>query len=308
MDRHLVDLDDISPGELRGLLRLARNVKENPDRFSGLLKGKELAMIFQKTSTRTRVSFEAGMHRLGGNAIYLDWQTTNFTRASLEDEVRSLCRYVDVIMARVFTHADVVAMAEAATVPVINGLSDLAHPCQALGDMLTIGERFEDLSTITVAFIGDGNNNVVRSLVKVCSMLAVPLRVIAPEGFQPGADMDSWLEARNATRLVTTTRDVQAGVRGVDVLYTDAHVSMGQEKDEARRHEVLMPYKLTMDVLRATGKDSLVMHCLPAHRGVEIAPEVLDSPASIVFDQAENRMHAQNALLLWLLGACELEP
>lgn len=260
-------------------------------------------MLFQKTSTRTRASFEAGMHRLGGNAMYLDWQTTNFTRGSLEDEIRSLSRYVDVIMARVFKHADVVTMAASASVPVINGLSDLAHPCQALGDVLTIVEHVPDPRAARVAFIGDGDNNVARSLMKACARLEIPLRVVGPPGFLPGPDMMAWLDVNDPSRVVTTTSDIPAGVAGVDVLYTDAHVSMGQERDEARRHERLAPYKLTFDVMKATGKDPVVMHCLPAHRGVEIASDVLDSPASIVFDQAENRMHAQAALLLWLLEA-----
>ncbi|NMC06760.1 MAG: ornithine carbamoyltransferase [Candidatus Lokiarchaeota archaeon] len=295
-------MSDLSAKELRAVLDLAKAVKKDPRSYSKALEGKELAMLFQKTSTRTRVSFEVAMHQLGGQALFLDWRTTNFTLGGLDDEIKSIARYVDVIMARVFKHEDVEAMARVSRVPVINGLSDTAHPCQALADMLTVEEHYLDMKAIKVVFIGDGTDNVCLSLVDICALLGVRLTVVCPPAYSPPAAKMAALEKAKLARSITVTADIDAGVKGADVLYTDTFVSMGQENESEKRLQALKPYQLNMAVVQKTGKKPFIMHCLPAHKDVEIASELIDSPRSIIFDQAENRMHAQKALLLFLLG------
>jgi ornithine carbamoyltransferase len=300
--RDFLEIRDLSAKELRAVLDLAKGIKRDPRAYSKALEGKELALLFQKTSTRTRVSFEVAMHQLGGQAIFLDWRTTNFTLGGIDDEIKSLARYVDVIMARVFKHSDVLAMARASRVPVINGLSDLAHPCQALADMLTIEEKCPKTREIKVAFIGDGNDNVCLSLMDACALLGVKLAVVCPPEFSPPTSKMSDLAKAKIDKHVTITSDIEAGVKGADVLYTDTFVSMGQESEAEKRLQVLKPYMLNEAIVQKTGKKPFIMHCLPAHRDVEIAAGLIDSPRSIIFDQAENRMHAQKALLLFLLG------
>ncbi|MBN2151241.1 MAG: ornithine carbamoyltransferase [Candidatus Lokiarchaeota archaeon] len=309
MDRHpttrkrdFLVVPDLTTKELRAVLDLAKAIKKAPRAYSKALEGKELAMLFQKTSTRTRVSFEVAMHQLGGQALFLDWRTTNFTLGGLEDEVRSLARYVDVIMARVFKHADVEAMARASRVPVINGLSDAAHPCQALADLLTIEEKCPATREAKVAFVGDGTDNVCSSLIDICALLGVAISVVCPSRYSPPAGKMAALEKAKLANHVTVTSDIGAGVKGADVLYTDTFVSMGQEGESDKRLEALKPYQLNEAVVGMTGKEPFIMHCLPAHRDVEISSELVDSARSIIFDQAENRMHAQKALLLFLLG------
>ncbi len=300
--RDFLAIPDLSAKELRAVLDLAKAIKKNPGAYSKSLEGKVLAMLFQKTSTRTRVSFEVAMYQLGGQALFLDWRTTNFTLGGLDDEVKSLARYVDVIMARVFKHADVEAMARVSRVPVINGLSDTAHPCQALADMLTIEEKCPDTRNVKVVFIGDGADNVCLSLIDICALLGVKLSVVCPAEYSPPASKIAGLEKAKLAKYVTVTSDIAAGVKGADVLYTDTFVSMGEEGEAEKRLQVLKPYQLNSAVVQKTGKKSFIMHCLPAHRDVEIASDLVDSPRSIIFDQTENRMHAQKALLLFLLG------
>jgi ornithine carbamoyltransferase len=300
--RDFLAVPDLSAKELRAILDLAKAVKKNPGAYSKSLAGRTLAMLFMKTSTRTRVSFEVAMYQLGGQAIFLDWRTTNFTLGGLDDEVKSLARYVDVIMARVFKHEDVEAMARASRVPVINGLSDMAHPCQALADMLTIEEKCPDTRNVKVVFIGDGTDNGCLSLIDICALLGVRLTVVCPAVYSPPTSKMAGLEKARLAKYITVTSDIDTGVKGADVLYTDTFVSMGQEGEAEKRLQVLKPYQLNAAVVQKSGKKPFIMHCLPAHKDVEIASELIDSPRSIIFDQAENRMHAQKALLLFLLG------
>nr|MDO8114640.1 ornithine carbamoyltransferase [Candidatus Sigynarchaeota archaeon] len=299
--RDFLVVRDFTAKEIRAVLDLAKDIKRDQARHSRALEGKELAMLFQKTSTRTRVSFEVAMHQLGGQAIFLDWRSTNFTLGGIEDEIRSLDRYVSAIMARVFKHADVEAMARAARVPVINGLSDAAHPCQALADLLTIEEKFPDTRKIKLVFTGDGTDNVCVSLIEACALLGVQLTVVAPKEFIPPSSVMEWLAKNNLGRKISVTQDIAAGVKDADVIYTDTFVSMGQESEGERRIKIMHPYQLNSEVVKRTGKSPFIMHCLPAHRDIEITSDVLDSDKSIIFDQAENRLHAQKALLLFLL-------
>ncbi len=300
--RDFLAIPDLTAKELRAVLDLAKAIKKDPRAYSKSLEGKVLAMLFQKTSTRTRVSFEVAMYQLGGQALFLDWRTTNFTLGGIDDEIQSLARYVDVILARVFKHADVEAMARVSRVPVINGLSDAAHPCQALADLLTIEEKCPDTRRIKVAFIGDGTDNVCSSLIDICALLGVAFTVVCPKEYSPPASKMAALEKEKIAEHVTVTSDIDAGVKGADVLYTDTFVSMGQEDEAEKRLQVLKPYQLNATAVQKTGKKPFIMHCLPAHREVEISSELVESARSIIFDQAENRMHAQKALLLFLLG------
>jgi ornithine carbamoyltransferase len=302
MKRDFLTLKDYSTAEIRQLLDLAKDIKANPTKYREAMKGKELAMIFQKTSTRTRISFEVGMHQMGGNALYLDWRTTNLTLGTIEDEIKCMSRYVSIIMARVYDHKDIELMAKAATVPVINGLSDDYHPCQALADILTIEEKMKTLKGIRVGFIGDGTDNVLNSLTIICVRLGIPITIICPKEYWPKPILLDWLKQEKLEHLVTITSDTKRGPENVDVLYTDTFVSMGQEAETKQRLPIFQPYQLNKQIVKATKKNPLIMHCLPAHRDVEISSEVLDSPQSIVFDQAENRVCTQQALLYFLLN------
>ncbi len=287
---------ELSADEIYALVEKATTLKANPQGYADGLEGKILAMLFQKTSTRTRVSFEAAMAQLRGHAIYLGWEETNLDVGALEDEIRCIDRYVDAIMARVNRHADLVRIALAASAPVINGLSDQYHPCQTLADLVTIQEKLGSLEGIRLAFVGDGNN-VCNSLIVVATKVGVSVTVATPPGYEP---MREAVETGLATRLLTLTHDPKKAVAEADIVYTDAWVSLGKEAEQVERKRVFRPYQIN----RALLGDSrpLIMHCLPAHRGNEITDELLDSPQSIVFDQAENRLHAQKALLLKLLG------
>ena len=299
--RHFLTLKEYSRSEIRDILDLAKKMKETPEKFSNSLFRKDLALIFQKTSTRTRVSFEAAMHQLGGNAIYLDWRTTNFTLGTIGDEIKSLERYVNGIMARVYAHSDIAIMADAASIPVINGLSDLAHPCQALADILTMEEKIPNIEDATIVFIGDGSNNVAYSLIVGCAILGYNIRVVCPEKFAPSTTLIEWVSRIGKKTQFEITSKIKKGVKDADVIYTDTFVSMGQESEKKQRLEILKPYQVNDKLVKVTGKEPFIMHCLPAHRDIEITSGILDSSRSIVFDQAENRMHAQKALLSYLL-------
>ena len=268
-----------------------------------LLAGRTVALVFQKPSLRTRVSFEVGMAQLGGRALYLAPAEVGLgEREAIADVARVLSRMVDGIVARTFAHADVETLAREATVPVINGLSDLEHPCQALADFQTIQERAGTLAGQALAYVGDGNN-VAHSLMLVAPQLGVHLRVATPPAFAPDASIAARareLAERHGTDLRLLEDPVEA-VRGVGFVYTDTWVSMGQEAEAERRRPIFAPYQVNDALLRAAGPCALVMHCLPAHRGEEITDAVLDGPRSIVYDQAENRLHAQKALLVELL-------
>jgi ornithine carbamoyltransferase len=299
--KHLISVADLSSEEIWDLLRLAADLK---DEWRGagnepVLAGKILGMIFQKPSLRTRVSFEAGMAQLGGRALYLSPQEIQLgQRESVADVARVLSRYVDGIMARVFAHADVQALAAYASVPVINGLSDYVHPCQALSDLFTIYERKGGLEGVTLTYVGDGNN-VVHSLIFAASRVGMEIRVSTPPGFEPDQRVVS--EARAAGGRVVLVEDPQSAVRGADVIYTDAWTSMGQEDEREARPPRFRPYQVNAALVALAKPDAVVMHCLPAHRGEEITDDVIDGAQSIVLDQAENRMHLQKAILVRLM-------
>ncbi|HZR97417.1 MAG TPA: ornithine carbamoyltransferase [Chloroflexota bacterium] len=305
--KDLLAVSDLDSSELRHLLASAAALKraQAARQPHALLPGRILALLFQKPSLRTRVSFEAGMLQLGGAALYLSPQEVGLgERESVADVARVISRYVDAVVARTFLHDDVVAFAEAASVPVVNGLSDLLHPCQCLADLLTIQERLGGLDGVTLAYVGDGNN-VANSLVEAAPRVGMHLRVATPRGYEPDAGI--WAEAArlaaaNRTELVQLT-DPRAAVDGADAIYTDTWYSMGQEAERELRQDVFPPYQVNARLLAAARPGALVLHCLPAHRGQEITDDVLDGPQSRVLDQAENRLHAQKALLCALLGA-----
>jgi ornithine carbamoyltransferase len=304
--RHFLAVADLSPHELEDLLDLAIRLKK--ERAKGgnqpILAGKVLGMVFQKPSLRTRVSFDMAMRHLGGDALYLSPSEVGLgQRESIADVARVLSGYVDGIMARVFDHQHVLDLAQWSRVPVINGLSDYNHPCQALADALTIREQFGSLRGVRVAYVGDGNN-VATSLLHICAKLGAHFTIASPEGYDLSqAVVDRGREfARESGCQVTALRDPQAAVRGAQVIYTDTWTSMGQEAENEARKAIFPPYQVNADLLALADPKSIVMHCLPAHRGHELTDEVADGPHSAIFAQAENRMHAQKALLVRLLA------
>jgi len=303
--KHLVSLRDYTRADLVEIFELARRMKADPGAFRDALRGRTLAMIFQKPSTRTRVSFETGMYQLGGHALNLGANDIQLRRGeTVADTARVLSRYVDGIMARVFSHEDLVEMSRYATIPVINGLSDLSHPVQALADFLTLLERSGRLEGAKVSYVGDGNN-VCHSLMLAAVKLGVSISVATPAGYEP-SPLIVKSAAREAQKLGTpapvVTRDPMEAVTGADAVYTDVWTSMGQEAEAAARVKAFQGYMVTAAMMAAAGPDAVFMHCLPAHRGEEVSAEVMDGPRSIVFDQAENRLHAQKAVLVLLMG------
>lgn len=296
--RNFLTLSDWSRKEIEDLLELAAAIKKDPGKYSEALKGMTLAMIFMKTSTRTRVSFEAGMTQLGGHAIYMDYRTTNLMLGELKDEIKCVARYSDIIVARVYPQKDVEAIAEAANetnVPVINALSNEFHPCQALADMMTIKE-FNSSSNIKIkiAYLGDGNNTC-NELIIGASKLGMKIVVATPEGYEPIKDA---IKVGKECGTLTLTNSPEEAVKGADFVYTDTWVSMGQEAETNKRILDFRGYTITKNLLGS----AYFMHCLPAHRGVEVTDEVIDSAKSIVFEQAANRLHTEKALMLKLLG------
>jgi ornithine carbamoyltransferase len=303
LKRDLVSLSDWSAEGIGEVLELAAHLKREQRagmRHDHILRGKTLAMIFQKPSLRTRVSFEVGMWQLGGYALYLGPEDIKLgQRETVEDVALNLSRYVDGIMARVFGHEVVEELARFATVPVINGLSDLLHPCQALADMFTIWEKTRKLAGLTLAYIGDGNN-VANSLIQACAKLGLSFRIACPEGHEPAARVLA--EARALGAKVEILRSPKEAARDADVLYTDVWTSMGQEAEAELRRRKFQGYTVDLDLLSLAKPNALVMHCLPAHYGEEITYEAARARNSVIFDQAENRLHAQKALLALLLG------
>ncbi|MGH7803913.1 MAG: ornithine carbamoyltransferase [Candidatus Binatia bacterium] len=309
MKRDLVSIVDLSRKEIEEILALAQRLKaaQKARRAHRLLDGRTLAMVFEKPSLRTRVTFETGMTQLGGHAIYLAPGDIRLgERETVPDIARNLSRWVDLIVARTFSHQSVVELAAHAAVPVVNGLSDWSHPCQALADCFTLLERRKRLSGIVFAFIGDGNN-MVHSLMFAAMRLGFEFRLACPEGYEP--DIRALEIARDlGSGTVTITRSVADAVRGADVLYTDVWTSMGQETESERRRRDFKGYQLNAGVLALAKRAAVVMHCLPAHRGEEITEDVLEGPQSIVFDQAENRLHVQKAILVWLMKQSGKKP
>jgi ornithine carbamoyltransferase len=297
---------DYSPEQLQSILDTAVELKKEWKKQGNtpLLKNKVLAMIFQKPSLRTRVSFDMAMRHLGGDALYLSPAEIGLgQRESIADVARVMSGYVDAVMARVFDHEHVLELAKWAEIPVINGLSDYNHPCQAAADALTIQENFGSLKGVKVAFIGDGNN-VALSLMHICAKLGADFTIANPEGYDLNQDaVQSGKQfALQSGCSIRQLRDPFEAVQKAQVIYTDTWVSMGQDEESARRREVFPPYQVNQDLLQAAEKDAIVMHCLPAHRGEEITDEVADGPSSRLFPQAHNRLHAQKAVLVNLLS------
>ncbi len=294
MKKDLISIKDLSFQEIADLFALTDKLKKNKARFSKALAGKTLALIFQKPSNRTRVSFEVGMYQLGGNSIYLAPDEINLgVRETIEDVAKTLSRYVDAIVLRTYSHSNALEMAKYATVPVINGLSDFSHPCQALADLYTIKEKLGTFTGKTLTYIGDGNN-VCNSLLFASAKMGLNMRVAAPKGYAPQREVLSGAKLFHSP---------EAAAKGADVLYTDVWASMGQEKEAEKRKQAFKNFQLNGRLVKLAKPKVLIMHCLPAHRGEEISAEVMEGPNSVVFDQAENRMHAQKAVLLKLLGA-----
>jgi ornithine carbamoyltransferase len=296
--RDLLSIADLSREELEGVLELATRMKSGTFRERPLL-GKTLAMIFAKSSTRTRVSFEVGALQLGGHALFLSSRDVQLGRGEpIRDTARVLSRYVDVIMIRTYAHDDVAELARYASVPVINGLTDLVHPCQVLADLLTVREHLgPDLRGIRVAWIGDGNN-MANSWVNAAYRLGFELRIACPEGYEPDQAI---LERARSTASVTIVRDPAAAAEGADVVNTDVWASMGQEEETAQRERDFAAYRVDAALMRRASERAIFLHCLPAHRGEEVTEEVLEGPQSRIFDQAENRLHAQKAVIATLL-------
>jgi ornithine carbamoyltransferase len=302
---HFLSLRDWSREQIELLFEMSAAIKANPENYSTTLAGKSLAMIFQKPSTRTRVSFEVGMFQLGGQALFLGANDIQLHRGeTIADTARVLSRYVHGIMARVFAHQDVLDLARHGSVPVINGLSDLLHPCQALADYFTLRERRGELAGLRMAYVGDGNN-VAHELMFGAVKLGMHFSIGCPAGYEPNP-----LVYKSAVReadalgspLPEVTSDPMHAVAGADVVYTDVWTSMGQEKESKKRLGDFQGFQVTPEMMAVAGPKAVFMHCLPAHRGEEVAADVIDGPQSVVFDEAENRLHVQKAVLVTLMG------
>ncbi len=303
MKRDFLSIADWSTEDIWSLFTLARELKAKQKAGvpHAYLAGQTLGMLFMKPSTRTRVSFEVGMFQLGGHALYLSPAEIGLgQREAVADVARVLSRYVDGLMARLFDHAHLLELAQYASVPVINGLTDLLHPCQILGDMLTILEQRGHFDDLVVAYIGDGNN-VANSWVNMAGKIPLTFRIACPEGYEPNAEIVARARAANVGRI-EIVRDPAAAAAGADILYTDVWASMGQEAEAEQRRRIFKNYVIDSRLMAAAKPGAKFMHCLPAHRGEEVTHEVMESPASIIFDQAENRLHIQKAILVTLMG------
>jgi ornithine carbamoyltransferase len=299
----LVSTRDLSPAEVRSVLDLAAVVKARPSDFRRTLDGKQLVMFFEKPSLRTRLTFEAGMASLGGTAFFMDQTGGRIdARESLHDIAHNVERWVDVIVLRTFAHSTVEDMAAHASIPVINALSDLEHPCQALADYSVLQERFGNLKNVTLAYVGDGNN-VAHSLLLTGAMLGSHVRVATPPAYEPNADIFAAAQeiAQETGGTVEAMTDPREAVSGADAVYTDAWASMGQENETDARMPIFQPYQVNEKLMAKAAPHAIFMHCLPAHRGQEVTDAVIDSPQSVVFDQAEGRLHVQKAILMLLL-------
>lgn len=305
--RHLIEIGELTTDEVKRIFEVSAMIKKEVKSgdFVERCKNKTLAMIFEKPSARTRMSFEVGMNQMGGSAMYISKGEVNMgTRESVPDVARTTSRYADVIMVRTFAHATMTEFAEHSSVPVINGLTDYNHPCQGLGDLFTVSEKFEDLAGRTIAFVGDANN-VSRSLAIVCTKLDVSLRLCGPQGYGFSDDFQARLKKLPEYKdgLITQVKDPADAVAGADVIYTDVWASMGQEKEADERKTQFAPFQVNAKLMSRASSDAIFMHCLPARRGEEVTDEVIDSAQSAVFDQAENRMHAQKGVMALQVGA-----
>ncbi|MGB3533169.1 MAG: ornithine carbamoyltransferase [Microcoleaceae cyanobacterium] len=300
--RDLLSLADVTVEELQSLLQLASQLK------SGMIKlqrNKVLGLMFSKASTRTRVSFTVAMYQLGGQVIDLNPSVTQVSRGEpLQDTARVLDRYLDIMAIRTFEQKDLKTFANYAEIPVINALTDREHPCQVLADLMTVYECFNRFSGLTLTYFGDGANNMAHSLLLGCAMMGMNVRIATPKEYQPDADIvDQAIEIANNKTEVTVSDDPTEAIKGTNILYTDVWTSMGQEEESAARIKIFQPYQVNQELVNKAADDAIILHCLPAHRDEEITDEVIEGKQSRVWDQAENRMHAQKALLACLLGS-----
>ncbi|MEM7051464.1 MAG: ornithine carbamoyltransferase [Acidobacteriota bacterium] len=305
--RHLISIHDLAAGQVARLFDLAESVKADPGAYRSALAGQTLAMIFQKSSTRTRVSFEAGTFQLGGHALFLSSRDIQLGRGEpISDTAQVLSRYVDGIMARTFDHGDVTGLAEHGSIPVINGLTDDLHPCQGLTDYFTLREVFGDLAGRKITYVGDGNN-MAHSLMLGAPKVGMDITIACPAGYEPAADYRQLAEgdAAAAGNRVEVTSDVAAAVAGASCIYTDVWASMGQEEEQQKRLADFAGFTVDSALMARAADDAVFLHCLPAHRGEEVSAEVADGPQSRIFDQAENRLHVQKAIMLALMGGSD---
>ena len=310
--KDFLSIRDFSPQQIRHFLHVACQVKAKPELFAGVLKGKTLAMIFEKPSLRTRVTFDVGIEQLGGHPLYLSPAEINLgKRESVYDVAKNLERMVQAIMIRTFAHELVVEMARHASIPVINGLTDYSHPCQAMADYLTMLEVKGQIAGLKIAYVGDGNN-VARSLMFAGAQLGADVWIATPTGYEPDGESVAWSRERCAgtNASCTVTNNAETACFGADVIYTDVWAGMGQEAEALERQEVFRPYQVNAKLVGYAKPEAIFLHCLPAHRGDEVTDDVIDSPRSIVFQQAENRLHAQKAIMLELMTgkAAEAAP
>ena len=298
--RHLVSIHDLTPPEIDYLLKLAQYVKASPAPYKHALEDVTLAMVFEKPSLRTRVTFELAIGQLGGRSLYLSSNEVGLgKRESVKDVARNFSRWVDALVVRVYSHQTLLELAEHASIPVINGLSEFEDPCQARGDYLTLLEHKGTLAGLTLAWVGDGNHGA-HSLMYGAARLGVRIRMATPPGYEP--DRSAGAEVKREGGEIMLTHSPADAVAGADVVYTDVWTSMGQEDEAETRQEVFRSYQVNSQLMRVAGPQALFMHCQPAHRGEEVTDDVMDSPRSIVYDQAENRLHIQKAILLALLS------
>jgi ornithine carbamoyltransferase len=300
----LVSVSDFKPAEARSLLELTALLKSRPQDFRTALAGKQLVLFFEKPSLRTRLTFEAGINALGGNSFFVDQTHSRLgQREPLNDVAHNVERWVDGLVLRTFYHSTVVDMAAYAAIPVINALSDYEHPCQAFADYFTLREKFGDLTKVKLAYVGDGNN-VSHSLMLTAATLGSHIALAVPAGYEPDPQVLAKAQqiASQTGATIETTTDPQAAVAGACAVYTDVWASMGQESEIEARRKIFAPFQVNRKLMSLAAPDAIFMHCLPAHRGDEVTANVMDSPASVVFDQAENRLHIQKAIMMVLLG------
>lgn len=304
MKKDLLTLKDLTQEDVSYIFELAEGLKSGVGAFERPLSGKSIGLIFQKPSNRTRLSFEVGVFQLGGNAIYMTGDDIKLgVRESIKDVAKVQSRYLDGIVARTFFHKDVVTLAKSADVPVINGLSDLHHPCQALSDIFTLKEKFGKLANLTLAYVGDGNN-VLHSLMYAAALMGVNIKFSTPPGYEPKQDIfeDAKEVADKNKTDIAYFKEPEDAVKGADAVYTDVWTSMGQEAEYEKRIRDFEAYQVNEKLFGKAKKDAVLMHCLPAHRGEEVTDALLDGPSSIVIDQAENRLHVQKAILIIYIG------
>ena len=304
ISRDLVSVQDFSPEEIMALYELARALKDRPVSFREALLGKQLVLFFEKASLRTRLTFEAGMASMGGTSVFVDQTHSRLEeREPLLDVARNVERWVDAIVLRTFSHKTIVDMAQYASIPVINALSDREHPCQAFADFFTLQETFGDLKNVHLAYVGDGNN-MAHSLMLAAASLGSKITVACPAGYAPDPAVTSAALqiAKRTGAQIGVMEDPVAAVKGANAIYTDVWASMGQEDEADERAKIFAPYQVNARLFARASRQAIFMHCLPAHRGLEVTEDIIDSPRSIIYDQAENRMHVQKAILLSLLG------